>query len=327
MIYELEKAHAVSGNERSVGEVIKNEIEKYCADVYYDKMGNLHAIKKGGKSHISLICHMDEPGIIVTKITDDGYLKFETVGRIKPEFLVSKRININGMIGIISLKAVHLTTKEERKVPVKSRQLFIDIGAASKEEAAEYIMPGDYGTLCTEFNEFGNCIKGRALGGRLGCAAAAELLKDDMIENIHVIFAVQREVNCRGMIAAAGNHTVKYAVVIDGAEATSPGTENKPFCGGGPVIMIQTGDTVCDGRLVSSAAQIAEKNNIKYQTALSKEIWQSNILMKNGNNTGCLCLGLPIKYPQSAVQAASKEDAKELYRLLKMILIGGAIHE
>ena len=323
MIKELEEIYAVSGAERELRNFLKDRLVKVCDRIWCDSMGNLHAEKGQNDKKPVLACHMDEPGIIVTQITSDGYLKFETVGRLKAEFLVSKRVIINGIAGIISLKAVHLTTKEERETPVKLSQLFIDIGADSAERAAELIMPGDYGALCTEYAEMGNCIKGRALAGRVGCDIAIKLFMNPKIENLHLIFAVQREIGCRGMITAAYGLEADYAIITDGVDAESPGIENKAVCGGGAAVLLRTGDLAADAELTKKAVSIADKNDILIQKCCSDKISQANIISKNGGNIHCLTVGLPIKYAEGTVQAASKADIEAMYRLVEELFIRG----
>ena len=94
-------------------------------------MGNLLCFKKGKKGGVTVLlsAHTDEVGFIITKITDEGYLKFESVGGIDTKILLSQKGRLGDLKGIISLKAVHLTTKEEREKTFKESDLFIDIGA------------------------------------------------------------------------------------------------------------------------------------------------------------------------------------------------------
>mgnify|MGYP004631914281 FL=1 len=323
MIKELEEIYSPSGMEQKLKDYLQNKLNGICDRVWCDRMGNLHAEKGNNSLKPVFACHMDESGIIVTKITDDGYIKFETIGRVKPEFLVSKRVEINGCFGIISLNAVHLTTKEERKTPVKLSQLFIDIGADSAEQAKKAVMPGDYGTFCTDYSEIGNCVKGRALAGRIGCDAAVRLIKNPKIKNIHVLFAVQREIGCRGTAAAAYGLKTDYAVVYDGIEAAAPGVKSAAVCGGGAVILTRTGDMNADAELIKDAVRIADKDGIAIQMHSASALGQANMIAKNGGSIRCMTLGLPVKYFEAPIQMASKADIDALYKLTERLFEQG----
>ena len=324
MLREIGELDSVSGLENPVREYLLNDIQGYCDKTWVDSMGNLHAEKSGacGKS-ILITTYMDEPGIIVTQITDDGYLKFDTVGRIRPEFLVSKRIKINGQIGIISLKAVHLVSKKERETPVKISQLFIDIGANSKEEAATAVEIGDYGTFCTRFSEIGGrFIKGRALGGKIGCAAAAKLLKNDLSCNLHVIFAVQREIGCRGMIAASWQIKADYAIVLDGIDAKLwDKKEEKPSCGSGAVVIYRTGAGLMDKELSDRIKRTAQEHGVSVQTYNTDISGQEAILRRAGTDMRCICLGVPVRYSQSTVQTVCGDDIDALNTILEILTV------
>lgn len=320
MINELENIYAPSGMEKEISEYLQSKLIGHCDEIRTDAMGNLHAEKGNADKKPVLVCHMDEPGIIITQITEDGYLKFETVGRVKPEFLVSKRVAINNIYGIISLKAVHLTTKEERKKPVKCSQLLVDIGAESAKRAREYVMPGDCGCFCTGYGKMGDCVKGRALGGRAGCAAAVELMRDKEIKNLHVIFAVQREISCRGMTAASYGMNAEYVLVLDGVDAASPGMGDLPQCGKGVAAVMRCGDVCADSRLVEKARAAAEKIGVKLQICCTEKGGAAAVAAKNGGNLRCLTLGLPIRYAGSVCQVAHKNDVADISRLVKEML-------
>ena len=112
MLKELTELLGVSGNEGAVRSFIENEIKDFCTSLRTDSMGNLIAFKKASvpaEKTVLLSAHMDEVGFIVTGITDDGYLKFDSVGGIDPKILVSQRVTNGSISGVIALKAIHLT--------------------------------------------------------------------------------------------------------------------------------------------------------------------------------------------------------------------------
>ena len=125
---------------------------------------------------------MDEVGFIITSISENGMLKFRPVGGIDPRILISKRVHIgkNRIPGVLGIKAIHLQEPNERKNAVKVEQMYIDIGANSKEEAAKLVKLGDYAIFDSKMVEFGeNKIKAKALDDRVGCAVLIEVLKEE----------------------------------------------------------------------------------------------------------------------------------------------------
>ena len=183
-------------------------------------------------------------------------------------------------------------------------------------------MPGDYGTFCTDYSEIGNCVKGRALAGRIGCDAAVRLIKNPKIKNIHVLFAVQREIGCRGTAVAAYGLKTDYAVVCDGIEAESPGVKSAAVCGGA-VILTRTGDMNADAELIKDAAHIADKDGIAIQMHSAPASGQANIIAKNGGSIRCMTVGLPVKYFEAPIQMASKADIDALYKLTERLFEQG----
>ena len=185
-IEKLTSLNGVSGNEDSVRkEILKNMTEKYADDITVDSMGSIIAFKKGknpnGKK-IIFSAHMDEVGFIISDITDDGYLKFKTVGGIDDRILLGQNVLVGDdkIPGVIGVKAVHLQTKDERENVIKTKSMYVDIGATDKTEAEKIVSKGDYAAFDSCYRRLGNGrIKAKAIDDRIGCAILAELIKYD----------------------------------------------------------------------------------------------------------------------------------------------------
>ena len=181
MLKRLTEAFGPSGYEDEVRDIIKNEISNICDEIYEDSIGNLICHQKGkkinGKS-IMLTSHMDEVGFIISYITDNGYLKFQTVGGIDPNVLISKKITIGDkkLCGVIGTKPIHQNKDSSNNL--KTSDLYIDIGASSKEEALKYVEIGDYACFDSNYIEFGNgFVKAKALDDRVGCYTMINIAK------------------------------------------------------------------------------------------------------------------------------------------------------
>ena len=311
MIKKLSDAFGVSGCEKEVANLIKEELLKYTTDIKSDAMGNIFASKITDlkNPNVVLTAHMDECGFIITDITENGYLKFETIGKIPAENLISKKVKINGHIGIIALKAIHLTPKEEREKPIKIENLFIDIGAVSKAEAEKIIQIGDYAEFDSSFSNFGeNLIKGKALDSRIGCNTLIDIFKNFDFDKINLIcvFTVQKEISSRGALIASRN--IKDAgkiIVVGGKEAK---------CGDGVIIGIT------DNPIFARITELAEKNKIKYQALQSLKDTEINAFSSQISQIPCIPLDVPCRYLKTPVNLSDKSDIEELYKLVFAIL-------
>ena len=159
LMKELSLAPGVASCEEEVAKIITRELKDVADDIETDSMGNLIATKKGEKKapKVMLAAHMDEIGLMVRYIDDNGYLKFSTIGGINDQMLMNQTVTVHSsvgenVIGVIGSKPPHVTTPEERKKVVKADDMFIDIGAKDKEEAEKMVKVGDVMTFNSSWN-------------------------------------------------------------------------------------------------------------------------------------------------------------------------------
>jgi endoglucanase len=265
----------VSSFEDEVRNYIKDRVAPYATEMRVDAMGNLIVFKKGVKStgnKLMLCAHMDEVGLIVKSITEDGYLKFGCVGGIDRRVLLGKRVTLGDrkVTGIIGLKAIHLTTAEERKRVPKLEDYYIDIGVKDKESAEKLVNVGDCGVFVSDVVEFGNgMLKAKAIDDRVGCAVLVKLLEEELPMDCTFVFTVQEEVGTRGAFGAAFSVTPEIAMVLEGTTAAdNPALdEHCQVCwpGKGPVISWMDGGTIYDRELFELLRDLAEQNNVPWQ--------------------------------------------------------------
>jgi len=266
----------VSGDEGDVRGYIINRIRDHAADIKTDVMGNLLVSKKGAKTpaeKIVFCSHMDEVGVIVTSITDDGYLKFGKAGDVDSRVLVGKTLWIGKqrIFGAIGTKAIHLTKAKDREKALERDDLYIDIGAKNHEDAEKLVKPGDLGAFDDDIREFGNgFIKAKAIDDRFGCAVLLKLIESELPIDCFFAFTVQEEVGMRGAYTAAFRTAPDIAVIIEGTSvADLPSVpDHKKVCkaGDGPVIPFMDGASIYDRELRGRITEIADKNEIKWQT-------------------------------------------------------------
>ena len=266
----------VSGSEDEVREYILERVLPFADEIKTDPMGNLMVFKKGSctpSRRIMLAAHMDEVGLIVTDITDDGYLRFDTVGGIDRRVLIGKRVFVGAVrvMGVIGSKAIHLTTAEQRKTLPKIQDMYIDIGARDKAEAQSLVQLGDTVAFDDSVIRFGEgYIKAKAIDDRVGCASMLELIESQLPCDCWFAFTVQEEVGCRGAAVAARSIQPDVALVLEGTTAADiPGVDGgNRVCelGKGVVIPFMDRGTIYDRELYSMLGRLADENDIPWQT-------------------------------------------------------------
>ncbi|MBE6994910.1 MAG: M42 family metallopeptidase [Ruminococcaceae bacterium] len=206
---DLLQVSSPSGKERVMTDHIKAIVEPYAESVQYDNYGNL-MVKVGGSGKKLMLCaHTDELGYWIRSISDDGFLHATNV-RVPDKCVEARQVLVDGHIpGVVGTKAAHLQTPEERRQLVGPRDIFIDVGATSREEAeAMGIHIGSYASHVNNYMELANpdFICCRALDDRAGCTVLIELLKNidksKLTYELWLAFTLQEEVGLRGATAA-----------------------------------------------------------------------------------------------------------------------------
>lgn len=266
----------VSGFEDEVREYILERVMPYADEIMTDAMGNLIVVKKGAVTpakKVMLCAHMDEVGLIVTGIDEDGYLKFGFVGGIDRRVVIGKRVFIgeDRIPGVIGIKAYHLVSRDEEKNVPKTDEMYIDIGAHSRQEAEKLVKLGDFGVFDDTVVEFGvGYLKAKAIDDRLGCAVMLKLIESDLPCDCTFAFTVQEEVGIRGAKTAAWQVSPQVCLVLEGTTAADlPGsTEANEVCrlDGGVVIPFMDRGTIYDPGLYKVLTAAADELGIKWQT-------------------------------------------------------------
>lgn len=319
LIKTLTQIDGISGDENKVREFIINEIKDYC-EYKTDPLGNLLVFKKGKNKtskKLMLDAHMDEVGLIITSITSEGFLKFNTVGGIDTATLMFKKVRINGEIsGIISGKPIHLLSKEEAKTLPKTDSLYIDIGAECKDEAEKLVSVGDSAVVCGGFEQIGDKILSKALDDRIGCAILIKLIKEYDTYDFFASFSVQEELGLRGAKTASFSLDPEYALVLEGTTAAdiSGVSDSETVCnlGEGPAISFMDKATVYDRDL--------------YNLAINSEVLcQPKRAVTGGNNSGAihlsregiktLAISVPCRYIHTNSSVADLRDCENAYKL------------
>lgn len=330
LIKELTLARGAAGDEYEIRGKIRNQICNYVNEISTDSIGNLYAVKAGGKNtkKIMLAAHMDEVGFMVTAITDNGMLKFRAVGSINEEIAASKRVEVGTkkIPGVIGMKPVHLQEKEEKKQPLKIKQMYIDIGCSKKEEAEKLVNLGDYIYFQSEFVDMGNkIIKSKALDDRVGCAVLIEILKESYDCVLQACFTVQEEIGLRGAGIAAYNLKPDTALIIEGTTCVDvPGVERHQMVtrlGEGPAVSVIDRTSYANKELVNTILQTAKEENIKIQ--IKEGIFGGNDAGKiqtSLEGIPTVVISVPCRYIHSPNSIMSLDDFEGTVKLVKAVL-------
>jgi endoglucanase len=273
LLEKLSNASGVSGFENEIRQVIKDGLSSHVDEISTDSIGNLFATKKGDGNDpkIMVAAHMDEVGLFVDFIESKGYVRFKKVGGIDDRVLLSKKVYIGDKKapGVIGMKPIHLKSASDRGKVVASDDMFIDVGASSKDEAEKSVKVGDPVVFATKLNQSGDILTGKAFDDRAGCGVLVELLKRDYPFTVYGVFTVQEELGLRGAQVAAYALNPDFGFALEGTTAgdmpskrdVSPSTN----MGAGPAITIMDRATISDKRLVDLLIDTAKKENIPYQ--------------------------------------------------------------
>jgi len=328
----------VSSHEDAVREYVREQVSPFADGIRADNMGCLIVEKKGkipGRKKLMLCAHMDEVGLMVHTITDEGYLKFYTVGGIDRRVLLGKRVLVGEkqIPGVIGLKAYHLTTAEEEKKVPKLKEFYIDIGAKNGEEARKYVRLGDVAVFDSDVVEFGNgFLKAKAIDDRIGCAVMVELLREALPIDCTFVFNVQEEVGTRGAFGSAFSVKPEIALVLEGTTAADLPTmeERLRVCspGKGPVIPYMDGGTVYDRTLFELLRQLAEENRIPWQT---KEYisggTDASAIQKSREGVRVGAISAAVRYLHTPSSVASIEDCENILKLARSFIQAVSVME
>jgi putative aminopeptidase FrvX len=319
-----------SGFEDEIRQIIFEEIREHADRVYTDTMGNLIAEKDGriDGPKVMICAHMDEVSLMIVHIEDTGMLRFRPIGGIDPRVLVSKplRIGERKIHGVIGAKPYHLQSGKEREKPLAMDDLFIDIGATSRQDAEKYVKPGDVAVFATEYEEIAPRIaKAKSFDDRAGCAVMIETLKKSFDLPLAFVFTVQEEIGLRGAGPAAYAVNPDLAIVLestvcfDAVDSVAHGQGT--LLGKGPALTLIDSSTLANRSVLQAVVRTAEKNRIPYQFRR---------VSGGGNDAGRIhtiregiavgAISIPTRYIHSPAQIIHLDDYDHTVQLVEAFL-------
>jgi len=320
-----------SGFESAPAKLWRDEARPF-AEVTNDVAGNsLAAVNAEGSPTIMLAGHIDEIGVIITYIDDEGYLYVSGIGGWDTQVLVGQRIRIMArdghVFGVIGKKPIHVIKPDDRKKASEMTDLWIDIGAASREDAERIVSVGDPGVIDSRTIDFPNsCIVSRSIDDRIGAFIVLEALRryadKPGAARVVAVATTQEEIAFQGGGARVSATRVapQMAIVVDVTHATDyPGAEKKEHghhkIGGGPVL---TRGSIISPVVYSLLRDTATRLSIPFTVhAAGRESWtDADAIHVARDGVATALLSIPNRYMHSPNEMVSLEDLDRAAELI-----------
>jgi len=338
MLKDLTDANGISGNEKEARDVMEKYIKPYADDVYTDHLGSLIAKKSGDTNgpKIMVAGHLDEVGFMITRIDKNGFLYFQTIGGWWNQVMLAQRVTImtkkGNLTGVIGSKPPHILSAEARKKPVEIKDMFIDIGASSKEEAEQFgVCPGDSVVPYFEFTQMKNekMLLAKAWDNRIGCAIAIGVLKQLQNEThpntVYGVGTIQEEVGLRGAKTSAHLIEPDIAFGVDvGIAGDTPGITDKEAdskLGEGPQIILYDASMISHKGVRDLVVETAEEKDIPYQySSMPGGGTDSGAIHLTGDGVPALSITVATRYIHSHAAMLHRDDYENAIKLIVEVI-------
>ena len=324
LLKQLTETFGPSGYEDNVRKLIRAEVKPYADEIKVDALGNLIVRKKPTKASsntkkIMIAAHMDEIGLIVSHIDDNGFVRFSPIGGVFRKYVLGGRVQfLNGTQGVIGLD--QLTNVAE--VPALDK-VYIDVGATSKKDCP--VKVGDVAAFDRPFTEIGSRLVAKSMDDRAGVLVAIEALRalKSTPNDVYFVFTTQEEVGVRGATTSAYGVDPDIGIAIDVTPTgDTPGAFKVEMAlGNGPCIKIKDVGSISDPRIVKWIIQTAEKNKIPYQR---------EVLLIGGTDARAIqlthagvaigAISIPVRYVHSPSEMVDYSDLQGSVKLLTALL-------
>jgi endoglucanase len=314
MLNRLLSSFGVSGHESEVRNAILDELKEVNCAVKEDKMGNL-IVKIGEGSEKLMFCsHMDEIGLIVTFIEDSGYIRVGSIGDFNVCDIVNNLVKFeNGTLGKVA------ATKGNPEIG----DIFIDIGASSREEALKKIHEGYVASFLGDALEFEDKILSPGLNNRVGCYILLRLIKElkETDKELYFVFSSQAELGGRGARAASFAIEPDYCIVVDLEESGDViGGKNNIKLGSGPIITVMDRSLIMHHEVKEKLEAASKEKNIAVQYAAVNRITDGGAIHKEKSGVKTGVVSVPCRYNHSISEMVCVKDVENTVELLKALL-------
>lgn len=324
LLKQLTETFGPSGYEENVRKLVRAEVKPLADEIKVDALGSLIARKRPSKftkdtKRIMIAAHMDEIGLMVSHIDENGFARFSSIGGVFGKYVLGGRVRfLNGVIGVIGydrLEKVH-------EAPALDK-VYIDVGATSKKDCP--VKVGDVAAFDRSFVEMGDRLVAKSMDDRVGVLVAIETLRalKSTPHDVYFVFTTQEEVGVRGAGTSAFGIDPDLGIAIDVTPAadTPNAFKMEMKLGKGPCVKIQDPGMIADPRVVQWMIRTAEKNKIPYQREVllvGSTDARAIQLARAGVPAGCL--SIPVRYVHSPSEMVDFADVQNSVKLLTALL-------
>ncbi|MFP4177483.1 MAG: M42 family metallopeptidase [Acholeplasmataceae bacterium] len=318
----------VPGNEVRVARFIRTELEGH-AEITQDALGSVVAKKGDRGPKVMIAGHMDEVGLLITSITKEGFLRFQTLGSWFSQTMVNQVWDViteeRTLTAVTGIKPVHMLTVEQKKQAITVEQMYLDIGVGSKEEAEDLgVRPGQMVVPHHVFEVLGNgkYLLSKAWDNRIGCAVVMEVIKRleaGARNTVYGTFTVQQEVGLRGARTSSYFVRPDIAIAVDAGFAGDVpyGDAHQRSLGKGPQILLYDSGLVPDQKLRRFITGIAEQEKIPYQESyMPRKATDAGNMHLAHRGALALSITIPTRHLPSHASIIHYDDFEHTVRLL-----------
>ena len=324
LLQTLTETFGPSGYEDDVRQIVRSEVESLVDEIRVDALGNLIARKRPAKTtpetrKIMIAAHMDEIGVIVNHVDDNGFVRFTPLGGVFRRYVLGGRVRfLNGTQGVIGFDRL----ENVNDLPTLDK-VYIDVGATNRKDCPVKI--GDVAAFDRAYTEFGNRLVAKSMDDRVGVLVAIETLRaiKSSPYDLYFVFTTQEEVGVRGAAASAYGVDPDIGIALDVTPTgdTPHALRMEMSLGKGPCIKIQDVSMIADPRVVQWMIHVAEKNKIPYQR---------EVLLIGGTDARAIqltragvpagCISIPVRYVHSPSEMVDYADVQNTVKLLIALL-------
>jgi endoglucanase len=324
LLQTLTETFGPSGYEDNVRAIVRAEVESLADEVRVDALGNLIARKRPGRAareprRVMVAAHMDEIGLIVSHVDENGFLRFSPIGGVFRRYVVGGRVRfLNGVQGVIGYDRLD----NLNELPTLDK-VYIDVGATSRKDCP--VRVGDVAAFDRQYTELGDRLVAKSMDDRVGVLIAIETLRTlkSSPYDVYFVFTTQEEVGTRGAATSAFGIDPDVGIALDVTSAadTPNALKMEMALGKGPCVKIQDVGMIADPRIVQWMIRAAEKNRIPYQR---------EVLLMGGTDARAIqlaragvpagCISIPVRYVHSPSEMVDFSDVQNAIRLLTAVL-------
>jgi endoglucanase len=324
LLQTLTETFGPSGYEDHVRAIVRAEVEAFADEIRVDALGNLIVRKRPARDaqnarKIMVAAHMDEIGVIVSHVDENGFVRFAPIGTVIRRYILGGRLRfLNGTQGVIGFDRLD----NFNELPALDK-IYIDVGATSRKDCP--VRVGDVAAFDRPYSELGNRLVAKSMDNRVGVLVAMETLRalKSTPHDVYVVFTTQEEVGTRGAATSAYGVDPDIGIALDVTPAGDTPNSHKMemALGKGPCIKIQDVSMIADPRIVQWMIRVAEKNKIPYQR---------EVLLIGGTDARAIQLAragvpsgsisVPVRYVHSPSEMVDYADVQNTIRLLTAVL-------